>query len=153
MIVKKADQNQVQHHVNLMQLCLVEILKKIAAFLLLVIYMLSATATKELMKFPLLAQHFYDHVEENRNTGLVSFLLMHYYVEDGTDKDAAEDNQLPFKSAEYAAVASFTSLAPPAGAEISVNPFITDSHSFATYTDLFLPSQYLAAIWQPPRHC
>jgi len=59
-------------------------------------------------------EHYYDHIEEKNNTGLVSFLVMHYYIEDGTDTDAAEDNQLPFKSAEHAVSFSFTSITPPA---------------------------------------
>jgi hypothetical protein len=127
--------------------------KVIAAFFLLTIYMLSATASREILKLPLLAEHFYDHIEENRNTGLISFLVMHYYTEDGTDVDADEDNQLPFKSAEYPVSFSFISLTPPSITASLSKPDSENNQSFGMHTELFIPSQYLAAIWQPPRYC
>ncbi len=126
---------------------------KITALLLLAIYLLSATATKELLRIPLLAEHYYDHKQENNNTGLIAFLAMHYYSEDGTDKDAKEDNQLPFKSVEYAATFYFISLTPPSFTEHLAKPETETDIYFAILSDLFLPSQYLASIWQPPRIC
>lgn len=134
-------------------LCRIEFYEKITASLLLAIYLFSATATRELLKLPVLAEHYYDHRKENKNIGFVAFLIMHYYTEDGTDKDAEEDNQLPFKSAEHAATVSFISLTPPLSIEIVPNPESENNNSFGIRNDLFLPSQYLAAIWQPPRHC
>ncbi len=125
--------------------------KKIAALFLIVIYSLSATSSKELLKLPLLAEHYADHRTEGKNTGFFKFLVLHYVVEDGTDSDADEDSRLPFKSAEHA-VASFVSVAPTAFVVLN-KPVTENSNEFADYHDLFLPSQYLASIWQPPRHC
>lgn len=115
--------------------------------------MLSATATREILKLPLLVDHYYDHLEEKNSRSLVSFLVMHYYIEDGTDTDAAEDNQLPFKSAEHAVNFSFTSVTPPAIAGALAKPENESNQSFRIHSELFLPSQYSAAIWQPPRYC
>lgn len=116
------------------------------------IYVFSATAVGELLKLPLLVEHYYDHKEENTTTSLVSFLAMHYYSEDGSDKDAKEDNQLPFKSIDTTTV-SFISLMPPALSGAVTKPEQLVNPSFGVYKELFLSSQYLAAIWQPPRHC
>lgn len=125
--------------------------KKATAFFLIVIYSLSATSSKELLKLPLLAEHYADHKSEGQKTSFIKFLVLHYIVEDGTDSDADEDSRLPFKSAEHA-VASFVSVAPTTFVVIS-KPENESKNDFADYRDLFLPSQYLASIWQPPRHC
>lgn len=128
-------------------------IKKIAAAFLIGIYFLSGTVTSELLKLPVLADHFYDHKEEQAGTSLLSFIIDHYSKEDGTDKDAAEDSRLPFKSPE-----SFTGFAsvymPPQGIVHQFEkPLAADNTIFFIHNDAFLSSQYLAAIWQPPRHC
>lgn len=125
--------------------------KKAAAFFLIVIYALSATASKELLKLPLLAEHYADHRSEGANISFIKFLVLHYIVEDGTDSDADEDSRLPFKSAEHA-VASFVSVAPTSFVVLE-KPECKGNKEFADYRDLFLSSQYLSSIWQPPRSC
>jgi hypothetical protein len=134
-------------------ICQVLIFKKIATSILLLIYLFSATAIGELFKLPMLVEHYYDHRKENKNTSLVAFLTMHYQTEDGTDKDAKEDSQLPFKSIECAATVAFVSLTPPSFINITAKLERPLLRSFGFYKELFLPSQYLAAIWQPPRYC
>lgn len=84
---------------------------------------------------------------------LSTFLIQHYYYEDGTDKDVEEDNKLPFKSLENANSVPFISLAPP---NLQVNLTRTKGdiiNLFGIYTNRSLPVQYLSAIWQPPRYC
>lgn len=128
-----------------------ELFRKTASLLLLTIYLFSATNAKELIKLPLLVEHFYDHRAENKYIGLITFFIMHYSSEDGTDKDAKEDNQLPFKSAELATV-SVVSVTPPSFIKL-FTPEIEIKTSFNIGNDLLLPSQYLNKIWQPPRDC
>lgn len=118
-----------------------------------VIYIFSATAIAELLKLPLLVEHYYDHQQENSTTSLMAFLTLHYYSENGTDKDTKEDNQLPFKSLSSATTVSFISLMPPAVSVTILKPERAVNPSFSIYKELFLSSQYLAAIWQPPRNC
>ncbi len=98
-----------------------------------------------------MVEHFYDHKNENSHIGLGFFLAMHYFIEDGTDKDANEDNRLPFKSTGTIATISFMSLTPPRSIEIIAKPAMQNNSSFGIDHDSFLCSQYLAAIWQPPR--
>ncbi|MBK8521114.1 MAG: hypothetical protein WAT20_08370 [Ferruginibacter sp.] len=128
------------------------LIRKIAAFILLSVYLFTATAITELFKLPVLISHYYGHREENKSMNLSSFLIQHYYYEDGTDKDVEEDNKLPFKSPENAGSVTFISLSPP-----NVQYCITDTNEgikkiFGMYTPPFLPSQYLNTIWQPPRY-
>ncbi len=98
-------------------------------------------------------EHYYDHQQENSTTSILAFLTMHYYSEDGTDKDAKEDNQLPFKSLSSATTVSFISLMPPALTVTILKPGRAVNPSLGIYKELFFSSQYLVAIWQPPRNC
>jgi hypothetical protein len=85
----------------------VVVFKHISASLLLAFYMLSATAILEVAKLPLLVEHYFDHSQEDQQIGFFQYLTLHYGIEDGTDKDAAEDSQLPFQASEYFSTISF----------------------------------------------
>ena len=126
---------------------------KIAVLFFTVVYMFSATATKELLKLPVLVEHFYDHQDENKNIRLPAFLVMHYFLEDGTDKDAAEDKQLPFKSADQMATCTFNSLTPPSFIQLPAGYSTGLENQFCTHIQLSPAAEHLPGIWQPPRYC
>lgn len=128
------------------------ILRKIAALLLVSIYMLSATVTREFLKLPLLAEHFYHHQSENRGIDLLGFLVQHYFLEDGTDKDAAEDSRLPFKSADQLTSFMCSSLIPPSFIQLPAGITGGPDKKFYTLDQLILTTGFLGNIWQPPRH-
>lgn len=125
--------------------------KKILVAGWLCIYLLSVTSFGEWLLLPKLVQHFYSHKAIDKNTGIIAFLVMHYYTEDGTDKDANEDRQLPFKSMETTAAAHFISLSPTGYVEMVSKLSFQINPSFGFFNDLFFPSQFFSAIWQPPR--
>ncbi len=87
--------------------------KHMLVTLLLFCYVLTATSFVELVKLPMLAEHYFDHLKENNCSGVFNYLVQHYAKEDGTDKDASEDRKLPFQSTEYASVTTFVSTRPP----------------------------------------
>ena len=121
--------------------------------MLLAIYILAGSVTSELLKLPILAEHFNEHRQLNKNVDLISFLVLHYQVEDGTDKDAEEDKKLPFKSIEYFGSTSFVSIISPLQVNDFLNPYLPAPPFYFTHNDAFVSSQFLAAIWQPPRNC
>lgn len=125
---------------------------KIIAVLLMTIYLLSTNPARELLKLPLLAQHYYDHQEENQQTTLLSFLFQHYCIENGTDKDANEDNKLPFKSVE-SITTTLVYLLPTYQCNSFFNSILISDIRFFIRNDMFSHAQFLAAIWQPPRYC
>jgi hypothetical protein len=130
----------------------VAIFKYITASMLLAFYMLSATDIHEVIKLPMLVEHYFDHSREDQQIGFFQYLTLHYGIEDGTDKDAAEDRQLPFQSSEYFSSVSFVSINPPViNQSIHITESIAD-HDFLLRNETFLPSPYLDRIWQPPRH-
>lgn len=128
-------------------------LQKIAAGLLIGIYFLSGSVTRELLKLPVLATHYYKYQSEDKNNNLLSFLINHYIKEDGTDSDAAEDRKLPFKSPENLVTGSVISLPPAMIIHPFEKPVIQNKSRFFIRTEIFISSAYLAAIWQPPRNC
>lgn len=119
--------------------------------MLLAFYLLSATAIHELIKVPRLVEHYFDHNREEIPVGLFQYLTLHYGIEDGTDEDAAEDSQLPFKSSEYFSSVSFVSVKPPIMNQGLRIANIVSDHEFHLRNDVYLPSPYLDRIWQPPR--
>ncbi|MEI8058991.1 MAG: hypothetical protein WCG67_02440 [Ferruginibacter sp.] len=128
-------------------------MKKIIAILLISIYFISGTVTSELLKLPLLADHYYDHKEEKAGTSLISFIIEHYCQEDGTDKDAAEDSKLPFKGPENLNGLNTVYINPPIIFQSFEKPLLINNMSFFIRNDEFISVQFLAAIWQPPRNC
>lgn len=120
--------------------------------MLLAIYLLSATAIHELIKVPRLVEHYFDHNKEEMPIGLFHYLTLHYGIEDGTDEDATEDSELPFKSSEYFSSISFVSVKPPIMSQGLRIAKIVSDYEFQIRNDAYLPSPYLDRIWQPPRY-
>lgn len=127
--------------------------KKYIVFFLLLNYSFTAVAAREWFKFPVLVNHFSDHRKQDKSIDLAWFLAMHYGVENGTDRDADEDSQLPFHSSEYAMALTFISLTPPAGVSIVCMDAGIGEPSFGMHRDDHLPGRFPGKIWQPPRCC
>jgi hypothetical protein len=129
----------------------VEKYKKITASVFLLIYICSVTSIHEFLKIPFLASHYIDHNSEESKTNLASFLIRHYIYEDGTDKDADEDNKLPFKSSDNAITLNFISLKPATHICSMHEMQVAGDMHFYIRDDRFIPSNFNALIWQPPR--
>lgn len=134
-------------------LCRVSSPKKIIAVFLLLAYLLPVTAVTELLKLPQLVEHYYDHKTEGNSSSFIAYLFQHYCKEDGTDKDAAEDSRLPFKNSEQVVSVMVVSVKPPDTFCMLpvVLPLVKKVYKISN--DDFISSQYLNAIWQPPRNC
>jgi hypothetical protein len=74
---------------------------KKAAYIFLAIYLLGATELSQLLKIPLLIEHYTEHKLDNGNLSLLSFMYMHYVGDDGDTTDEQKDQNLPFKSAHF----------------------------------------------------
>jgi hypothetical protein len=127
--------------------------KKLICIVFLGAYLISSTELRQLLKFPLLIQHYTEHKEQNKNLGLLQFLAMHYNDEDIIDLDYSKDQQLPFKSqgGYTGAVLSvfepipFYSLIPKVEIALPV--------SHAVSNESFISSTFRSSIWQPPKAC
>jgi hypothetical protein len=109
--------------------------------------LLSVTQTPvgQLMKIPLLVQHFNKH-QQRADVSLLDFLVEHY-MGDHHDSDRAEDEQLPFKTLTIQSISMAlvpTILRNDAGVDV------TAPVNFPLRDD-FIPQQHLERIFHPPR--
>jgi hypothetical protein len=105
---------------------------------------------QELLKLPLLFQHYFEHKALDAELGFVTYLIDHYNSIPHTDNDEEQDNQLPFKSAglDY----------------IVTSPAVPVFHKYvlktwpamlikqpAVYHEEDIPPPFPGTIWQPPK--
>lgn len=126
-------------------------MKKFQAILFLSTYLLFATELNQLLKTPLLIEHFITHEKENPKLSFIGFLKMHYFNGNPRDSDYDQDMRLPFKSHN-----TCVNL-------ISLNPSFQDTGDYLIklYSRkiklYYLPevnysSTFLESIWQPPKN-
>ncbi|MBL0056911.1 MAG: hypothetical protein IPP31_12175 [Chitinophagaceae bacterium] len=118
----------------------------------LLVYTFSATATREWLKLPVLAEHYRHHQTENEKINLVRFLVMHYAWETGSDQDAGEDNRLPFNSDEMLVSLLFISITPPSAIIFKKPAADNPGNSYSIPAGEQLPDNFAQGIWQPPRN-
>jgi len=75
--------------------------KKRAAYIFLAIYLLGATQLHQLLKMPLLIEHYMEHKLDNGNLSLIGFMYQHYVGDGGNANYDQKDQNLPFKSAHF----------------------------------------------------
>jgi len=127
-------------------------MRKTAATFLLLFYIFGATDASQLLKLPLLVQHFITHRQENPSISFIAFMQLHYQDKTVIDKDFQEDMQLPFKTHETDCCLSMSmATVVPSPIEIRMNaikePEITHT-LFNVDIPLLLSSP---SIFQPPR--
>lgn len=113
--------------------------------------MLSITQLSELVKLPLMVEHYVEHKEKNSNLTIWGFLRIHYQGKDVFDADYDKDMKLPFKS--YTSICSvvFYPLTQEYKTIQKIN-YKYKKQNLYTYSFLY-SSTFLSSIWQPPRNC
>jgi hypothetical protein len=121
-------------------------MKRLLAISLFLLYINSNTELHEVLRLPLLFEHFTEHKKLFGDISLWDFLVMHYNTNVSHD---ADDSKLPFKDPAH----SFTSptLAVPIHKIIltDTQPIRKVSH-ISSYQEKFIAS-HLSDIFQPPR--
>ena len=130
------------------------IVKKYVSILFLVVYMLSAhSEILELAKLPLLKEHFKEHKQWDASLSFIAFIGIHYFEDENPYGDQSRDMEMPFKKPCLSFVSSIAGFIVPSAHTVTTSKvvvkervlkFIVDSSAYS--------SQYLAAIWQPPRN-
>lgn len=72
------------------------------------LYLLGTTEAGQVLKLPLLVEHYIKHKGESPGITLFSFFKMHYVDPQPYDADYQQDMELPFKTCLY-----FFTLTPP----------------------------------------
>lgn len=75
-------------------------MKKVLAIFFLSTYLISTTELGQLLKFPMLVEHYFEHKEKNPQISVMEFLVLHYegnHLENHPhDDDYDQDQKLPF---------------------------------------------------------
>lgn len=126
-------------------------MRKQTAFFLALLYMFSMTEFHQLLKFPLLVDHYFEHVSKDEKVTVISFFEMHYFSDTKPDADHEKDMKLPYKTSET---------------DHGSNPVVVAHHEYAVTSWLLstqnhkkvfpvLDSHYLflnfGSVWQPPK--
>ncbi len=118
--------------------------------LLLLIFSLSGTEFGQLLRLPLLINHYLEHKKGHSDLSITDFLLIHYsrQHQEGANE---EDRQLPFKS--HLECAKLFSIASPFPNSVNlIIPPATLSSNDIPRASAPLSTGVRTMIWQPPRH-
>ena len=113
--------------------------------------MLSTTQLSELLKLPILIEHYMEHKQENKDLSFLGFLEMHYAHGSPHDADYEKDMKLPFKTITISNIVSISFCSPiPQFKQNPVVYFKNEKQQFSDYSFAY-SSAFLSSIWQPPR--
>lgn len=128
-------------------------MKKFVSIFLISAYLISTTEFYQVLKIPLLAEHFNEHKTLNEGTTFWNFLIMHYTNNDVKYADNDKDMRLPFKSHEGSVHNVILSFIDNPVLNILIKPVVTDLDEYKPQEDKYFNSTYLSNIWQPPKSC
>lgn len=131
-------------------------MKKWFAICFLTIYIASATDFAQLLRFPLLIEHYFEHKTKNPQLSVIEFLEIHYngdHLENHPhDDDYDEDQKLPFMMHTASYYAVFV-CQPTVEVEIHNNSIPRKINTTPIRNDQFIDDTFLNSIWQPPKFC
>lgn len=76
-------------------------MNRVVAQMFIILYFLTSTEAYQLLKIPVILQHFREHQQEDRSISFFKFLDIHYMHGSPMDDDYDRDMQLPFKKATH----------------------------------------------------
>ncbi len=121
-----------------------------AAVLLCTAYLLVGTPAAELLKIPVLIEHYREHQAELPHISFWEYLSLHYFKGTVYDADYQRDMQLPFKSISLVSVL-LLALQPPSDTWRALNhpgEDIEDKHPASPQNEPISP--YLSRLYPPP---
>ncbi len=128
-------------------------LKKSISILLLGIYLFSNFHLVELVKMPVLLEHYDQHKKWNEKSTFLEFLFLHYQDSLANHSDYDLDKKLPFLSGQdHTAIWIAPVLLKPTfifQPAASYRP----AQRNTVYLTALAVSCYLSGIWQPPKYC
>lgn len=124
-------------------------IKKILVIILGVLILNGATELHQLLKLPLLIQHYMHHQSEDPSLSFLAFLKIHYTdTQHPNDNDDREDNELPFKSTGSISHVDTPILEKRVTADL--NLFVCEKST--NYSPDGIPSDISFAVFHPPRN-
>jgi hypothetical protein len=123
--------------------------KRFSAILLLSVTLFTQTELHQLLKLPVLVQHFIEHRAENNNISVTDFIILHYFSGNPKDKDYERDMQLPFKTTDFTALVTFAII--PSQPVSVLQPVVFIDNLFPAIDNNCNHCSQPSDIWQPPK--
>jgi hypothetical protein len=115
------------------------------------LHMIATTECSELLKFPVLVEHYWHHRSNDTQLNFIQYLKVHYTQEEQTGNH--HDHHLPFKSHEGCInLTILICLLQPTQAH-EIHLFADSSNDFPMPPLSSRQSGHPTAIWQPPKSC
>jgi hypothetical protein len=121
-------------------------IKRIAAWLLLFVFLSGTTEAYELLKLPMLFSHYAEHSNEQPALSFSDFLLDHYF---GNSEHSHSHDQLPFQGNHHNHVVE-APIDQPLIQHFSFIFHVVHAHYNVTL-QTFIPEGCHSSIWQPPK--
>ncbi len=112
---------------------------------------MSATEARELLKLPMLLDHFAEHKINRSEISFADFILLHYINLDEHGAEDAHDHTLPFKAHDNCHTVSVLIGGWPASAGYSIRPAVVELEKSVFPTESSPCYTYSGTIWQPPK--
>lgn len=128
-------------------------MKRFTAILLLTAYLFSTTELYQLLKLPMVFEHFAEHQKKNKNISFLQFLDMHYMHGSPKDQDYSEDMKLPFKTADNCVLIISPVIIPRLLHVFESHVVYIPEKEMHMPQDEMILSSYLSRVWQPPKSC
>jgi len=119
---------------------------RLAAIGLFLIYLISFTEFREVLRIPLLVQHYVEHKGQVAEMSFVEFLAMHYSTDVAHDD---RDNRLPFKDCSHSFISQLIVLPIQKISLADRAEVIIPAYQF--FYLLHEPKLLAADIFQPPK--
>ncbi len=119
---------------------------RLAAIGLFLIYLISFTEFKEVLRLPLLVQHYGEHKAKTGELSFFEFLAMHYETDIAHDD---RDNRLPFKDCNHSFISQVVVL--PIQKISLTDRTEINSPAYQCFYLLHEPKLIASDIFQPPK--
>lgn len=127
-------------------------MRKRISILFLLVYLTAYTPFREVLKLPVLVEHFMEHRALNPSISILAFLDIHYMHGSPLDADYARDMQLPFKMVSHTSLSVFAIPSAPVFFSTAL-PLYSKKEKPILYNSAAYSFNYHNSIWQPPRAC
>lgn len=128
-----------------------EWMRKFFAICFIGVHLFTTTELVELMKLPLLVEHYFEHRSQDIGVTLLDFLSMHYANGENHDADYDKDQRLPFKSHEGCVNLMVLNCLPHLHQPYLSLPVALSSDLPEGNMQIKPDTDFHASIWQPPR--
>ena len=128
-------------------------LRRLIAICLLSLQLFTGTELCQVLKAPILFQHYHEHKGGDKSLTFFGFLREHYLDSSERDPDYARDMQLPFKSGSGMLLVSHSISIPVPGLTIvPPAPAFEIEKQYHSFEGAWQPSKIIHTIFQPPRY-